>query len=152
MQAQRGKPVEEAKPEGFDLRTHYWDRETKRLSHINPYRLHTIDGVQYFERPKGSGNVFWKDGAPAGVIDLKSMQVDLEASHVEWVAPLTQEQKEQEEVRAVLAQNEELRRELEMIKKDKEPVVAKSGEKNGNKVSDATSVKSGLGGDGASLK
>lgn len=152
MQAQKGKPVEEAKPEGFDLRTHYWDRETKKLSHINPYRMHTIEGVQYFERPAGSGNVYWKNGKPAGVLDLKTMKVDHEKAHVEWVAPLTAEQKEQEEVRAVLAQNAELRRELEMIKKDKGPVAAKAGEKNGNGTKNLSAAKSGLSGNGASSK
>ena len=149
-QVQVGVP-EEVVEETFDLRTHYFDSQSKRLSHVNSYRLHTIDGVQYFERPKGSLNLFYKNNEAAGrLIDPIKMKVDTAAAHEEWVAPLSADQKEAAKTVATAAENVKLRKELEQIKKEKEAVLkaaaSKVGEDNGNKVSNPSRAKSNVSG------
>ena len=152
MQAKQGKPVLVVPTEGFDLRTHYFDNKTKRLSHVNAYRMHVIDGVQFFERPVGSCNVFYKSNEPAGVIDLSKMKVDIKAEHQEWAAPLTAEQKEQFEVKALITRSAELERELAALKKESELKTAATqvGVKNGNGIKNTSGTKSNVSGNSSS--
>lgn len=44
--------------EVFNLKVHTIDAKTKRIKHVNPYRLHVVDGAHIFERPPGSGKFF----------------------------------------------------------------------------------------------
>jgi hypothetical protein len=150
-----GRP-EEVEKHGFDLQTHYWDNKSKRLSHKNPYRMHAIDGVQYWERPVGSCNLFYKNDEPAGRLDLKKMKVLPEAEHIEWEAPKTAAELREVEFHDAKRENAELRKELEQIRKENEvkakPASKPVGDKNGIKASNASGVKPGLGGDSSAAQ
>ncbi len=82
----------------FDLITHPRDAKTGRVTKINPYRLHIMsgkDGGEYFERPTGSGNLYYRDGKPAGqMVKNEHGQniVKKNAPHIEWLAPKTKDQ------------------------------------------------------------
>lgn len=84
----------EQKEEGvkpFDIVVNKWDNKTKRMVEKNPYRLHVVRNVEYFERPVGSGNLYSKDGIPSGrMVNLRNMEIDRDAAHIEWTAPKTE--------------------------------------------------------------
>lgn len=52
----------------FDLTVQHRDQKTGRVREENPYRLHSVSGKTYLERPNGSGNLYWMTGEPAGQI------------------------------------------------------------------------------------
>lgn len=144
-----GKP-EEKKSEGFDLRTHYIDPATRKVSHKNPYRMHAIKGVQYFERPVGSLNLFYKDGSPAGRIDEEALkknrwEVLVDAPHVDWVAPKTEAELREQQYEQAIARSKELEKELAAMKAEQE-------KKDGITAKDTSSSKSGRSGDSAASK
>jgi hypothetical protein len=103
----------------FDLVVQKRDRKTGRVTEVNPYVLRVHQGVQYFERPKGSGNLFFGNNEPAGRYDKGRFLVGANAAeHVEWVKPLTDEDKVKQAVAAQAAENERLRAELNEIKRE----------------------------------
>jgi len=64
----------------FDLKVQHRDAKTGRITEVNPYRLHIKGNKKYYERPVGSGNLWFEDGTPAN-------------AHKEYTAPLTNDQK-----------------------------------------------------------
>ena len=120
---QKAPPIEEHPPRdwsrGFDTRVHITDAKTGRLLKFQPYKLHVVGGVEYYERPVKSGNLFYPDGKVAGRWvegPNKQMYADTNAEHIEFVAAESEWQTED----AVRSENEALRAELAALKKDKE--------------------------------
>lgn len=110
------KIMENPTPHLFDKRVHI--RDTKgRLLHVQPYRLHIISGRQYFERPKGSGNLFFENGDHAGRIKAGNL-VDPKAEHIEYVVPKTGAEKLYDDLQVRTQELEAARAELEAIKKE----------------------------------
>ncbi len=104
----------------FEIQTHYWDSKSRKLSHKNPYRMWHVRGVQYWERPVGSGNLYTKDGAPCGrIVDFTKCIIDKNAKHIDWERPKTEEELRDIKFNELEAKNKELLRELDMIKKEK---------------------------------
>lgn len=66
-----------AKGKGFDLVVHKRDRKGKIIS-VNPYRLMCRGNKKLFERPPGSGNLYYANGtlAEAGEEMKKQMAED----------------------------------------------------------------------------
>jgi hypothetical protein len=81
--------------QGFDLRTHIRDPKTGQVIKKQPYKLYIgkFDGSnvgKFYERPVGSGNLFYENGAVAGrMVDGK---VNHAVPHVAVVSPKSQEQ------------------------------------------------------------
>lgn len=90
--------------EGFDLRTHVRDANTGRILKLQPYRMKIKDGVETFERPVGSGNLWFRDGSAAN-------------EHKAFAAPVTEAQT----VNAQREQIAELQKELAAVKGDRAP-------------------------------
>lgn len=114
----RPKVIEspERNGEGFDLRVLIKDGLTGEVIRHQPYALHCIGRHKYFERPMGSGNLFYGDGKVAGRLvrnpDAEpgtpdEYYADTKAPHIEAV--LGQEPMSPDTVRD---ENETLRREL----------------------------------------
>lgn len=114
--------MEEREP--FDLRTSVRDGKSGKIVKKQPYRLHVVAGKQFFERPVGSGNLWFLNGEPAGqVIDGK---VKSGEPHHEWTAPGELEKQ------GIFAEKDKriasLEAELRAIKQEKEKKAAESAE------------------------
>ncbi len=97
----------------FDLRVQHRDAKTGSVRRQDPYRLHVVDGKSYYERPKGSGNLYWADGGAAAQIfwenDGKKKVIKelgeykdkegktYEVEHTQYERPLTVNEKMQRE-------------------------------------------------------
>lgn len=114
--------------EGFDLVVHKRDAKTGKVKAVSPYRLFTINGIQYFEKPKGSGNVFFKSGDKAGRIewtkDGKSMRVDEKAEHKEWKPAISADEQASAVMAAKDLEIEKLRKEVAAIKREQKHKVS----------------------------
>ena len=114
-------------PNKFDLRTHVWDSQGM-LVEKNTYRLHNKDGVNYFERPVNSGNLWYENNQPAGRVEyefgkdgkISSKKLDIGADHKEFTAPLTGDEKLHFELEQERSRNAQLAAELAAIKKEAE--------------------------------
>lgn len=114
--------VPEEGQQGFDLVVHKRHPKTGKTVSVNPYRLYSIQGTQYFERPKGSGNLFYKDGSEAGrMIEGK---VDSKAEHIEWKVEPTQDELTAQSLAAKDQEIDRLKREVEAIKREKKLAAA----------------------------
>lgn len=105
----------------FDLKTHSTDPLTGKVSLVNPYRLRIQGAVKYFERPVGSGNLWYEDNEPAG--RWVANKVESEAPHIDWVAPISGAEKLQRELVNAKESEAALRAELAAIKAEHEKVV-----------------------------
>lgn len=102
----------------FDPRVvHERDPLTRRIKRVNAYKMICYKGIRYYEWPKGSRNLWWEDRTPAGRLDENNEPVR-GAEHIAWEAPRTMADGLQEELKAKDFENEQLRKELEMIKKE----------------------------------
>jgi len=101
----------------FDLVVHRRDAKTGRVTSTNPYRLHVIDAVEYFERPKGSGNLWFRNNEAAG--RLVNGKLAKDAEHVEWVKPLTEDEKLARDLASKDMELSSLKAELNDIKRAK---------------------------------
>lgn len=100
----------------FDLIVQQRDKKTGRVISENPYRMRKHEGVAYFERPKGSGNLFFENNEPAGRYEAGKFMPD--AKHIEWVAPLSEEEKVKQAVAAAQDEAAKLKAELAEIKRE----------------------------------
>ena len=98
-------------------RVHYIDPKTKRLSKVNPFRVHMINRITYYEWPAGSGNLWYKDRTAAGILDEHGKPV-IGVPHKTYVMPKTQDDSLRTEVLTVKQQNAKLQAELDAIKKE----------------------------------
>lgn len=117
---------EELNP-GFDLRVQVWDPRTGALRKHQPYRAFGCkagEGTRlYFERPVGSGNLFFKSGQEAGRFAGFTKQgdpiIDEKAAHVDFVPVETQDDKLR---KLMLVKDDKitaLEKELSAIRRDK---------------------------------
>ena len=110
----------------FDLKTVIRDSKTGSVVSRQPYRLHVKSGTKYYERPVGSGNLWFEDGSHAG--QIVGSEIKAGAEHANWVPPISKEQRILDEInskdskiRALEAQIQEM--ELKAINDEKEQVV-----------------------------
>lgn len=112
-------------PNKFDLRTHVWDSQG-HLVEKNLYRNYIIDGRQYFERPRNSGNLWFENNKPAGRVELvfgengkiSSKKFEFDAPHKEFSAPLEGDEKLHFELEQSKMRNAQLELEIAAIKKE----------------------------------
>lgn len=113
--------------EQFDTRTHTTDSLSGKTKLANAYRLYVLQGkdsegrdsaVRYFERPVGSGNLWFENNKPAGRL-LGPNQVNTEAPHIEWIAPPTGAE-------LVARELADAKRELAAIKAEQNRIIAKA--------------------------
>lgn len=103
----------------LSLQTHKFDKVSKLPTEVNPYRMHAINGVKYFEHPVNSGNLWYEDlKTPAGRI--VAGKVDKEAKHTEYVPPLADGERTIRELELLKKQNDELKRELEALARERQ--------------------------------
>lgn len=111
----------------FPLKVHHRDQKGHFLGK-SPYTMYVKNGVQYFERPVGSGNLFYENMESAGRIerikgkDGKSItaKFDFEAAHKEYIAPLSGDQLMQIELAEARKKSEALELELAAIKAERD--------------------------------
>ena len=101
----------------FDLIVHRRDEKSGRVKEIAPYRMYAKDGNEYFERPKGSGNLFFRNNEHAG--RMVEGVVKKDAEHIEWVVPLSADQQLAQHNAAQADELAKLRAELDSMKKEK---------------------------------
>ena len=103
---------------GFDPRVvHERDPITNRIIRTNAHRVLCIDGIRYYEWPKGSRNLWYENREAAGVLD-KDGKPKRGASHVDWVAPRSEADDLNDVVAAKDQENKKLAAEMEVIKKE----------------------------------
>lgn len=117
---------EVAQPEKkFDLKTHTFNARGV-LTKINHYRLHVTNGVQLYERPVNSGNLWYENDEPAGRVTyagegkIKRKVIDNEAEHIAYTAPLSPDEKVHFENENLKMENAKLLAEIEMIRKEQD--------------------------------
>ena len=110
----------------FDLNTHKRDKRGK-IVEINHYRLHCIGDSKCFERPVGSGNLWYEDGSPAGRLVEKPgpkntvvRSFDHAAEHIQWTPPPTADEKDAREFMETKTKNAALEQELAALKAERE--------------------------------
>lgn len=96
--------------ESFDLKTHIRNPKTGQLLKVQPYRLHCIGEKKLYERPVGSGNVFYENGEKAGRV-VKGKHEESEA-HIAYAAPLTADKRVNEAIAEKDAEIAALRKQL----------------------------------------
>ena len=107
---------------GFDLRVQIRDPKTGAVIRTQPYVLHDINDQEVFERPVGSGNVFWKSGEAAGRVEVDELgktKFVKEAQHKAWSAPETEDDRLRKEVLSTREKNLKLEREIEAIRRER---------------------------------
>ena len=81
----------------FDLKTHIRDAKTGHITRRQPYRLHIKNGNKLFERPPGSGQMFYENGEAvekeSQVKTMPEADVKLTAMSLDSVLPETEEPK-----------------------------------------------------------
>lgn len=128
------------KESGFDLIVTKRDEHTGLVTGKNPYILRYIAGadggkVRLWERPAGSGNIWNKKNEPAGryTREMKAGKwvstYEPEASHIEWSAPETQDEKLAHKLTAQEAQIAALQKELASVKAESSVKAAGKNEK-----------------------
>ena len=121
------KPKIQENPEwngvGFDLRVLIRDAKTGEVIRHQPYNRHCVGRFVYYERPIGSGNLFFGDGKPAGRWvrgETGEYFADTAAAHVTVREP----EEEKQDMSAMADENETLKRELAAAKAELEALTA----------------------------
>lgn len=112
-------------PNKFDLTVHHRDR-LGRVLKVVPYRLHVYEGRRLFERPVGSGNVWYENNEPAGRMEFTILGTGQQkkkwneaAKHELWVPPVSEDARVSEENAKLQKANEQLMQELENIRAER---------------------------------
>lgn len=113
-------------PNKFDLMTHEFNARG-HLKSKQVYRLHIKDGIQLYERPVGSGNLFYDNNEHAGRVEIKlnkagkiiSKTFDREAAHKEFKVPVTGAEKLEMDLAESDAKLAAALKELEAIKAER---------------------------------
>ncbi len=121
----RPKPKRErvVDPNHFDMITHETDSRG-RVRGTNLYRLHQKDGNSYFERPVGSGNLFYENNEPAGRVivamdkrgRIVGKKYDFEAAHVAFKKPIDAQTELEQKLMDSEAKNAAMAKELAAIR------------------------------------
>lgn len=101
----------------IDLTVHHRDARTGRITKVTPYKMRAVHGVQYFEYPIGSGNLWYKNGEEAGRAG-DSGKVNPKAAHEVWERPLSADEKEAQKYSQLEQENKKLLLELEEVKRE----------------------------------
>lgn len=125
--------TQDIKPKKFDITVTHRDPKTGLVVKKTPYILRVCgeqgsdQKARYWERPAGSGNLFDKSDNPVGrwiyeekVVKGKKVRVgkyDEKAEHIQWVPPMTEDQK-------IARENAALKAELAALKAEKEKSAA----------------------------
>ncbi len=123
--------VTQPQEEKFDLRTHRTDPITGETKMVNQYRLHILNGVRYFERPVGSGNLWFENNQPAGRLvgfTAQGAKVDLTEAHKAYTPPPTGAERIAAELAAKDAALAQAHAELAAIKAERDAKVAPPSE------------------------
>jgi hypothetical protein len=118
--------TQSAEDEGFSLRVTYRDEKSGQVTHKDPYILRVLgeERRKVWERPVGSGNLWNKKGEAIGrwVVDPKTKKGKFVegAKHVEFVPPMTEDQKLAKSLIEKDVKIAELEKELALIKAEKE--------------------------------
>lgn len=106
------KQAPQATGTGFDLRSSVIVNGKEVLQ---PYFIHQIKGIQYFERPPGSGNLFDIHGEEVGVLEKEEgssiLAVNGEKKHKKIVA-------QKDQLEELNFQNDLLKKQLEAALKE----------------------------------
>lgn len=97
---------------------HQRDARTGRIIGINPFNIIAHNGVKYYEWPKGSGNLWWKNREFAGALGEDGRPVRGKA-HKKYEPPITDDERLARENMTLKQQNEKLAKELAEIQNDK---------------------------------
>lgn len=119
-------------PNKFDLRTHETDARG-RVKGTKLYRLHSKDGVQLFERPVDSGNLFYENNEEAGRVTvvkdkrgrIVGKKFDLDAKHVAFKTPMNEAEEMERKLDEANARAAAAEKELAAIRAEKEDGMGK---------------------------
>lgn len=100
----------------FDKLVHVRDQHGVLIDE-NHYAYHIIEGTPYFERPIGSGNLFYPNGDPAG--RLEGREVLEGKAHIEFEKPVLGAAKAERDLAVERGKNAELMRELEALRQER---------------------------------
>lgn len=118
---QKVRTENKALNKGFDLRTKVMDKNGD-VETEQGYFIHLDAGIQYFERPISSGNLFYLNGDEAGRIETndEGRKVILKGEkHKEFKAPLGADEEMFERLKLAEQEAESARKELSAIKAEK---------------------------------
>lgn len=101
------------------LVVHERDPKTGKVIKSNPFKVYMDRGAAFYEWPVGSGNLYYANREPAGVIDEKGAIVR-GAAHKPFTPPITQDEKIGMANATLAQENEKLKQELASIKKEQE--------------------------------
>lgn len=102
---------------------HHRDPLTNKVVKVNPYRLIKFKGADYYEWPKGSGNLWWANREPAGRLNANGEPV-MGVEHETYVPAIPEEEKLSMHAASLEQENKRLMAELTAIKKEQEADVA----------------------------
>lgn len=112
----------ELNPEGFDLRVQIKDANTGKVIRHQPYTCHIVGGSKLFERPKGSGNLYYESGLSAGRLGRDGQgnkYADTTKAHIEIA------EAKEVTLEAIASENESLKAELAALKAEQTAATAK---------------------------
>lgn len=120
IQKQKQNQTKKETEAGFDLRSVIRTKDGEIQSE-QPYFIHLQGSTQYFERPVGSGNLFYITGEEAGRLeydDTGKKSIKLGEAHKNYEAPQDADSLLFEKYKLAEQQNEAMRKELDAIKKE----------------------------------
>jgi hypothetical protein len=121
IQKQKQAKTEKDEVPGFDLRSRITDKNGEVLMKQD-YFIHLKGGHSYYERPVGSGNLYFLSGEPAGRIEISeggAKVINEKAEHEAWIPPADADAELFEQLKSTQAESAALRKELDAIKKEK---------------------------------
>lgn len=104
----------------FDLKVQHRDAKTGRVTSVNPYRLHVKGNSKTYERPVGSGNLWYENDEPAN-------------EHRAYEIPLTEDQKLASELSAKDSQLRGMEEKLNAQAKELKAIQDESKDKEAKK-------------------
>jgi hypothetical protein len=133
---------QEVDPNKFDTRTHLFDNQG-RLVKKNHYTLYVVDGEQFYERPVGSGNLWYANNRSAGRVlhDAAGKRTfNHTAEHITFVPKLEGHEAIEFELFHEKEKSAALEKELSQIKADFEARLARL---EGSNLAPSDSIGSG---------
>lgn len=106
----------------FDLRSRITNAEGE-VEQQQDYFIYIEGGQKYFERPLGSGNLFYANGESAGRVEKdenKKNSFDTQAEHKDFKAPADPNAEAEEKLKHSQAELAAMKKELSAIKAEKE--------------------------------
>jgi len=78
----------------FDMRVTKRNPKTGAIISTDPYRLRITKEGKTFERPVGSGNLWYEDGEVAGIVKMVEgkEKIMIDTPHLDYAIPVSKEQ------------------------------------------------------------